>query len=189
MRRSASSGPCTSGASGRVAGVLAALLAAVAVAGCLAAPGGPARTAVPPVQPVRSGVIAATRAEVERALRAAGFGLADASRPYRPPESTRMTGAARGVYRIVLRNPDAGHLLIYEFPDARAAYDAAKELAAYLGSGPGRIQFASDTQHVVRVVGSTVVVFSWSPSATGDPRVRDAAAAIETIGQSVPVQR
>ena len=65
--------------------------------------------------------------------------------PYRPPESARLRDAPRAVYQVVLPDqPDAGFIVVYEFPDAAAAVDAGNEEAGYLGTGPARVKFPRD---------------------------------------------
>ena len=53
--------------------------------------------------------------------------------------------------------------MVYDFPTPQAAFAGGSELAAYLASGPGRVQFPNDAQHVIRQVGSTLVFYTWSP--------------------------
>ncbi|MFH1475321.1 MAG: hypothetical protein ABIG85_05620 [Chloroflexota bacterium] len=65
----------------------------------------------------------------------------------------------------------------------------AAELAAYVTSGPGRVQYAPDVRHVIRRVGSTVVFFPWSPASSPDARTADVAAAVATVGTEVPLPR
>ena len=81
----------------------------------------------------------------------------DATQPYQPAESNRLRDAPRAVYQVVLPDqPDAGYIVVYEFPDAASAVDAGNEEAGYLGTGNGRVQFPLGTQHVLRQVGTTL---------------------------------
>jgi hypothetical protein len=67
------------------------------------------------------------------------------------------------------------------------AADAAADEAAYLASGPGRIQSAEGTRHVLRQVGSTIVSYSWVPAGAQDPRAADIQAALETLGAPIDI--
>jgi hypothetical protein len=78
--------------------------------------------------------------------------------------------------------PDAGFIVVYDFKDSAAAVDAANEEAGFLGTGPARVNFPFGTQHVLRQVGSTVVLFSWLPSASSEPTAGQVAAALGTLG-------
>lgn len=133
----------------------------------------------------------ATRAalnQVLRALDAVGLDGAVASRPYRPPESARLAAAPRTVVQVALPDdPERGLLVVYGLDSPGSAGAAATEQAAYIASGPGRIQFPPDAHFVLRVVGSSVVFFTWSPGGSADPRTADIATALETVGTGVPV--
>jgi hypothetical protein len=164
-------------------------LAAV-LAGC-AASDGPVATFPPgsigPAETV-SPAVALTRAELVRALGTKNLVLDDAQVPYRPVEGPRFTTAPRAVYQVLLPDdPDEGFIVIYEFPDAGAAASAAAEQAAYLASGPGRIQSAEGTRHILRQVGSTVVSYSWIPAGATDARAPGIAAALETLGVAIDI--
>ena len=69
------------------------------------------------------------------------------------------------------------------YPSAPAA-----EQQAYLATGPGRIQSPQGTTHVIRQVGTTVVMYSWQPGDSKDPGAADIQAALETLGSGFPVQ-
>ena len=102
--------------------------------------------------------VAQTRGAIVSALSNVAVQFGDATRPYRPAESARLRNAPRAVYQVVLPDrPDAGFIVVYEFPDATAAVDAGNEEAGYLGTGPGRIQFPIDEQHVLRQLGPTLI--------------------------------
>ena len=75
-----------------------------------------------------------------------------------------------------------GFIVVYEFSDAGTASTAGNELAEYLGSGPGRVQFASDTRFVLRQLGTTLVFFPWSPGSSPDPRAPKIEEALRTLG-------
>jgi hypothetical protein len=114
--------------------------------------------------------VAQTRAAIAAALGPYSLQLADADRPFRPAESTRLASAPRAVYQVVLpADPNGGYIVVYEFRDAGAAVDAGNEIAEYLGSGAGRIQFPLDAQHTIRQLGTTLIFYTWAPSTSLDP--------------------
>jgi hypothetical protein len=170
---------------------VAALVVAAVLAGC--APGGglgvasfptgsigPARTAGP--------AAAQTRVELVRVLGERNLVLQDTPAPFRPPEDATFTTTPRALYQVILPDaPAEGFIVVYEFPDATTAADAAAGQAAYLASGPARVQSAVGTRHVIRLVGSTVVLYSWVPAGASDERQPDIQAALETLGTGVPV--
>lgn len=171
--------------------IAAALVAVIVAAGCgIAAPrGGPA--ASPSATPLASvpRAIDQTRLQLEGALRAAGWFLDRAAVPYRPPESARVAAASRIVYQVVLPDdPGRGQIVVYEFPDTASATTAGREFAGYLGSGPGRVQFTPDTQHVLRQLGTTLVFYSWTREGTTDA-VEEIATILDTVGQGIAIPR
>jgi hypothetical protein len=167
-----------------------ALAAALVIGGCTPAPGslttppaesvGPARTVGP--------AVAQTRGELVRALGTRNLVLRDTQAPFRPPEDARFTTTPRALYQVILPTaPQEGYIVVYEFADPTAAAEAAAAQAAYLGSGPGRIQSAQGARHILRLVGPTVVMYSWIPAGAEDPLQPDIQAALETLGTGVPV--
>ncbi len=168
-----------------------ALAGGLALAGCgVGARTVPGPTANPVAVQSVSVAIALTRSQMEGVLRPAGFGLIEPRVPFRPAESPSLMEAPRGVYQAILPDdPEHGFIVVYELPDAGAAFAAGTELAAYLASGPGRVQFPPDSRHVIRQVGTTLVVFSWSPASSPDPRTPELANAIASLGQSIEVVR
>jgi hypothetical protein len=172
--------------------VLAAVAAAWLLDGCSGAPAPtPALAPAPSASIPTSGSAATdeTRRALEGALRAAGFALETSQVPRRPPEPAGFEPLARVTLRAPLAADASGGLItIYEFADGPAAADAGASLAAYLGSGPTRIQYPPDARLVLRRVGSTLVFFSWSPTNAPDPRTADLAAAIATVGTEIPIR-
>jgi hypothetical protein len=131
-----------------------------------------------------------TRVALAAALAAKSLQLGDPKVPFRPPESARFAAAPRAVYQVVLpADPAHGFVSVYEFADAAAAATAGKEQADYLGSGPGRVQFPVDTRFVIRQLGTTIIVFAWSPENSPDPRTADIQPALETLGTPIAVPR
>lgn len=162
-------------------------LAAVFVAACgVAAPRG--SIAVPPretptPEATVTAAVAQTRLQIAGALAAAGFQLSTPTVPFRPPESPRLASAPRAVFQAVLpADPGHGYIVVYEFPDAAAAWVAGREYASFLGSGPARIQFPPDAMHVLRQVGTTLVFYTWSPANSPGPDTARVATALSSIG-------
>jgi hypothetical protein len=169
----------------RVGLVACALVAGLLVAGCGTGAGvvvtfppssvGPAATVSP--------AVAQTRTAIAAALAPFSLQLDDADRPFRPPESARLASAPRAVFHVVLpADPDGGNIVVYEFRDAATAVDAGNELAGYIGTGAGRVQFAPGAQHAIRQLGTTLIVYTWSPSSSPDPGSTTIAEALGTLG-------
>jgi hypothetical protein len=167
-----------------LAGVL--VLASMSLGACgIGANGSAASLPIASVGPsVTPGpAVAQTRGAIAAALANLAVQLGDAKTPYRPAESFRLRDAPRAVYQVVLPDqPDAGYIVVYEFPDAAAAVDAGNEEAGYLGTGNGRVQFPFGTQHVIRELGPTLILYSWVPSASSDPTAGNVAQALSRLG-------
>ena len=170
-------------------GSAAALVAVVALlaAGCA----GASRATYPPIgsTPAPAGdATAATVQAVTGALSAAGLPAGVAARAYRPPEAARLAAAPRTVLQARLPDdPDRGFVVIYALASGAEASAAAADQAAYIASGVGRINFTPDAHFVVRVLGSTVVFFWWSPGAALDQRAQSIEDALSTLGDAVPI--
>jgi hypothetical protein len=166
--------------------VAVAVFAGAVVAGCgIGANPSPASFAPPVVGPAATvtAATAQTRGEIAAALSSVAVQFGDATRPYRPPESGRLRDAPRSLYQVVLPDqPDAGFIVVYEFPDAGRAVDAGNEEAGYLGTGAARVQFPRDAQHVLRQLGPNLIVYTWVPSASSDPAAGAVATALGTLG-------
>jgi hypothetical protein len=170
--------------------------ATMVVAGCgIGANATPASLPVASVGPAATtgGAAAQTRGAIAAALATSPVQFGDATRPYRPAESPRLRDAPRSVYQVVLPDhPDAGFIVVYEFPDAAAAVDAGNEEAGYLGTGPARVQFPRDAQHVLRQLGPTLILFTSAPFDPPDSRADETNAAVTAalatlgIGFAVP---
>jgi hypothetical protein len=164
------------------------IVLAALVAGKAAAPGSstfpPAGATTAPAGAAAS----ATGIQVTEALAAAGIQSEPAKNPYRPAEAARLAAAPRLVIRAILQgDPDHGRIVIYEFLSPNEATDAATEQAAYVGGGVGRVQFTPDSRFEIRVVGSTVVFYAWSPSSSPGPAAGQVADALATLGQDIPI--
>ena len=170
--------------------VVAAVFVAIAVAGC--APGGLSVASFPAgsIGPsTTTGAAAAqTRTELVRVLGERNLVLQDSEAPFRPPEDATFTITPRALYQVILPDaPTEGFIVVYEFPDPTTATEAAEAQAAYLATGPARVQSAFGTRHVIRLVGSTVVLYSWVPEGATDERQARIQPALETLGVGVPV--
>lgn len=167
-----------------------ALAATLALAGCwgadIAAP--PVPTGATPAPSV-SAAMAATRAQLTGTLQAAGISLVDAQDPYRPAESPALRAAPRIVLQAILPgDPGQGRIVVYDLGDPQAAYQAGREMAAYLGSGPGRVQFAPDAKFALRLIGPTVVFSAWSEANASDPADGNRLMTLlQSVGITVPI--
>jgi hypothetical protein len=133
--------------------------------------------------PLAGAATAATFGAIRTALTSVAVQIGVTTRPYRPAESGRLRDAPRTVYQVVLPDqPDAGFIVVYEFRDAAAAVDAGNEEAGYLGTGAAKVQFPTGTQHVLRALGPTLILFSWLPAASSDPTSGNVATALGALG-------
>ena len=164
--------------------VMGAVLGGCGIAASTGAQAPTATVAIPSYSPA----IAETRRQVVAALAVSSLQLQDATQPFRPPESPTVTAATRGVFQVILpADPTHGYIVVYEFRDAATAAAAGAELAAYLGTGPGRIQFPPDTQHLIRLLGTTLVTYSWSPANSTDTRSDPIPGDLATLGTEIAV--
>jgi hypothetical protein len=164
----------------------------LALVGC--GPTGSSAVSGPPIgatagpQQTTGGAVVQTRAELVRALGEKNLVLQDSQAPFRPPEDARFTATPRALFQVILpQAPEEGFIVVYDFPDPTTAAEAARDQATYLASGPARVQSALGARHILRLVGSTVVLYSWVPDGAVDPRQPDIQAALETVGSGVPV--
>jgi len=173
----------------------ATVIASAVLCGMLAACGTGAEVAVTPApSPAASATLSPTllaaRAQVLGVLAASRLQVTDARTPYRPGESPALAAAPRTVVQVILpAAPGAGFVVIYDLVDPGLAAGAAQELADYLASGPGRIQFPGDARFTIRQVGSAVVFHVWSPAGSADPEgERAIETALATLGQGFVVR-
>jgi len=137
-----------------------------------------------------SAAVAQTRLAMAGALTSSGFQLTVPTVPFRPPESAGAAAAPRAVFQVALPNdPTHGYIVVYEFPDSATASIVGNELAAYLGAGPGKVQFTPDTSHVLRQLGTTVIYYSWSPANSPGDDTAAVGRALETIGIALDIPR
>lgn len=174
----------------RLLAIIAAVLVMAMLAGC-AASEAPAVTFPPAsVGPDRtvSPAVALTRVALEQALRDRGLALVDVRVPFRPVEGPHLADIPRAVHQAVLpTDPDGGYLVVYEFPDGDRANQAAQTQAAYLASGPGRVQSSLEAEDIIRIVGTTMILYTWIPGEARDPQAPAIKAALETLGYGVDV--
>ena len=134
--------------------------------------------------------VAQTRLQIAGALATAGFQLTVPTNPVRPPESPRLAAAPRQVFQVALPDdPTHGYIVVYEFPDTATATIAGHEMATYLGTGPGKVQFPPDTSHVLRQVGTTLIFYSWSPANSPGPDTATIGRALMSVGQGFDIPR
>lgn len=193
MRRAVGAGrqPALGRAIGRLVVLVPGLVAALTVTGC----GIAARQVTPPPAsptpaPSISVAIGLTRLQVAAALGAIGVPIVDAHVPYRPGESPLLAAAPRLVVQAVVADaPDAGFIVIYEFPDGQTATTAAEEMVRYVASGFGQVQFPTDARFVLRQVGSTLVFYAWSPGTSPSPILGEIGVALGSLGQGYEIRR
>jgi hypothetical protein len=170
----------------------AAVLAALLLAGCGIAARTSGPITPPPATPVPSvpRAIAQTELQLAGALRAAGFLLERLDDPFRPPESPLLATANRTNYQVRLTNdPGQGQIVIYEFPDTERAAAAGREMATYLASGPGQVQFPPDAEHVLRQLGTTLIFYTYSRANASSDDVITIATVLDSVGQGIAIPR
>jgi hypothetical protein len=129
-----------------------------------------------------------TRVELVRVLGQKQLTLTDTQAAFRPAEAPLLAAAPRVVYQVVLpKDPQKGFIVVYDFFDPTRAASAAAEEAAYLATGPARVQTPPGTVTIIRQVGSTVVVYPWLPEGAQDDAAPGIQAALETLGIGFPV--
>ncbi len=173
------------------AAVAVAITASVVLLALAACGGVTTRTTFPPLgsSPRPAGdSTGGARGQVVAALAAVGLQAAETTRSYRPPEGPLLAAAPRTVLQVTLpEDPAGGFIVFYAFNSAVAAQAAAEDNAAYIASGPGRVQFPPGSHYVHRIVGSTVVFFTWLPDAAPDPRTQTIEDTLLGIGSGVTV--
>jgi hypothetical protein len=121
--------------------------------------------------------------QVSQALQAQRFQVQEPKNPFRPGETAELLQVPRRLLQAVLPDsPNDGYVVIYELPTNNDADRAGRDLASYVASGPGAVQYPRDTRFVIQRVGQTVVFFSYSPEANPDPELPRIAAVLEGLG-------
>ncbi len=177
---------------GRVRHAAGALAIVLVVAAC----GASAPVAVTPVPvttplPTPTAAVATALAQVNASLRDQGLTAVMSQGSVRLGEPASFSGIPRWPFVVSLpRDPGGARFVVYEFTSSDVALAAGRDLAAYLASGPGRIQYPPDASFVLRQVGPTLVFDAWSPENSPDRAGSEAlAAAIATVGSEIPVAR
>ena len=131
---------------------------------------------------------AATIAALRHALSIGQLDLEPATQPYQPAQPAALISVPRSAYQVRFSDPEGGVVLVYTFADPDAARGGAQELADYLSSSPGKINFAGDSVFHVAHHGPTVILTWFSPSQSADPdAARGAFDLVSTVGAEVPV--
>ncbi len=181
--------------SGRVRSIDHRTLAAVLIGAgsLLAGCGGAASAQTTPqalatAQPTAPASVEATLGQLKRAARATGIAIEPTLTEVRPAEPPSFAAVARWPFHALLPDdPAGGFFVIYGFSTAALAANGARDLAAYITSGPGRVQFPPDVRFVLRQLDSTLVFYPWSPASSPDPKTGGLAAAIASVGAEVPI--
>jgi hypothetical protein len=179
--------------------LLGRLLAVALVAGLAGAACGIGATRSPRVTPPVvspsagapvSAAVAEARAAIVQALGGVGLFLDEPHVPYRPAEAPSLASSPRTIFQAVLPDdPGHGFIAVYELPSVPEAEVAAEEQAAYVTSGPGRVQFPPDTQFVIRRLGTTVMFHAYSGENSTDRRAAEVVVALRRLGDEVPIPR
>jgi hypothetical protein len=174
-------------------GSIVGLIVVAALAGCGRGIEGGGIGSVPDAETPRASAGPAAQATIAAlgdALAIGGYVLEPAGRPFQPAQPAALIAVPRSAYQVRLSDPDGGVVLVYEFPTAEAARTGAAELADYLSSGPGKINFAGDTLFHVASLGPTVIMSWFSASQSDDPEAaRGAFDLVSTVGADAPVLR
>ena len=173
--------------------VLAASLVIGACAGGTTGSGGvssPRPATTPAATTADSAAVRSARAELVRVLGTQNLVLQDPQNPFRPAEGPALAGAPRAIYQVVLPDePQGGYIVVYDLGDPQRAAAAGTEQAAYLSSGPGRVQTPIGTRHHIRQLGPTLVTYSWNPDGSTDERAPGIEAALLELGTAIEVPR
>jgi hypothetical protein len=120
----------------------------------------------------------------------AGLNLVQSTVSFRPGEPGDVQLAPRAVYRVLLADPNAGWVMIYDLSSPDAAGQAGRSFAAYLRSGVGQTNYPRDAQFSVNQLGGTLVFSWWSRERTSDAQQAEAAFdVIRGVGTPIEVIR
>jgi hypothetical protein len=145
-------------------GIAVAIVVAATLTACAAEP---RTTYLPPGGPAGA-LTDATESVVIAALAGVGLPAGEAQLPYRPQEGALLANAPRTVLQATLPNdPNHGFVVIYALGSPQAADQAAREQAELIRSNRGGA-FPRTSRFSLRVVGNTVVFFTWIPEAAID---------------------
>jgi hypothetical protein len=170
---------------GAIARGLAAAALIAAISACAAEP----RTTYGPPGGPAGALTDATESLVIAALGGVGLSATEALLPYRPSEGALLANAPRTVLQVTLpEDPNGAFIVIYPMQSPQAADVAAAEQAELIDSNRGGA-FPKESRFSLRVVGNTVVFFTWIPGAAIDPRTRSIEEALLGVGSEVPIAR
>ena len=125
---------------------------------------GPTRTVGP--------VVAQTRADLVRALGDARTSSCRTRQaPFRPPEDARFTTTPAGALPgdPARRRRRRASSSSTSSPIRRRPRRPPRAQAAYLATGPAKVQSPFGARHIIRLVGPTVVMYSWVPGGRRGP--------------------
>lgn len=163
--------------------VVAALM--VVIAACATEP----RTTYGPPGGPAGALTDATEAQVITALGGVGLSAVEAQLPYRPSEGALLANAPRTVLQVTLpQDPNGAFIVIYALQSTQAADAAAADQAELITTNRGGA-FPKTSRFSLRVVGNTVVFFTWIPEATIDPMTTLVEEALLGVGSEVPIAR
>lgn len=132
--------------------------------------------------------VAATVALIRSALSDQGISVDRPVVPYSPAEPPSIAAAPRVILQADVRDPVAGYVVIYEFRDAPTAGGRGMELAGYLASGVGQVNYPLDAQFSLSQVGPTLAFTWWSRERSADAAsAQRAFDAVGRVGQPIPV--
>ena len=174
----------------RLAAVAAAVLLAVAGCGSSATPAPPTPEPIPAAIPTPSVATATTVAQINAALQPQGLAAVAAVAAVRPAEPPSFGGNPAWPFTVALKTGTSVLFVVYEFADANVAAAAGADMATYLASGPGRVQYTSDTRFTFRQLGPTLILYTYGFDTSAD-RVGAAtvAAAIALVGTEIPIKK
>jgi hypothetical protein len=160
-----------------------AILASAAITACASEP----RTTYGPPGGPAGALTDATESVVIAALGGVGLAAAEAQLPYRPSEGALLANAPRTVLQVTLpEDPTNAFIVIYSLLSPQAADAAAAGQAELISSNRGGA-FPNTSRFSRRVVGSTVVFFTWIPETVIDPREALIEEALLSVGSEVPI--
>jgi hypothetical protein len=171
--------------------ILVTLIGVTAACDPASAPPTPVATATLPV-PMASLTprLETAAATIQRRLGAAGVRLEHVVQPFRTGEAASLRLVPRALFQVMLADPEAGWVVLYDLGSSERASQAANDMVAYLQSGFGQTNFPIDAQFAVNQLDATLMFTWWSRQRTTDPdRAEAAFEELRRIGQPYPVMR
>ena len=93
--------------------------------------------------------------------------------------------APRAVYQVVLpQDPEGGYIVVYEFPRFRRGRRRRATSTRAMSAAAAREGRSSRSTRctTIRELGTTLIVYSYSPSTSPDPGSAQIADALKTLG-------